>query len=102
MSGVGIFHRRFEFRPPRRGGVPAADLVSIYMPLIRSILEYCCVVWHCAIFSHFPEQLERVLKRTFGIIFPKQTYSRTCELADCPRLDVRRTPHAAMIFVLEL
>ena len=74
----------------RRGGVPAADLVSIYVSLIRSILEYSCVVWHYALPSYLSKQLEKVQKRAFGIIFPKQTYSRACELAECPRLDVRR------------
>ena len=33
----------------RRGVVPAADLVSIYVSLIRSILKYSCVVWHYAL-----------------------------------------------------
>ena len=81
----------------RRGGVSAADLVSIYVSLIRSILEYSCVVWHYALPSYLSERFERVQKRAFGVIFPKQTYSRACELAECPRLDV-----CAMIFVLEL
>ncbi|XP_068697663.1 uncharacterized protein [Montipora foliosa] len=79
----------------RRGGVSAAHLVSIYVSLIRSILEYSCVVWHYALPSYLYEQLERVQKRAFGIIFPKQTYNRACELAECPRLD-------PMIFALEL
>ena len=30
----------------RRGGVNAADLLVIYVALVRSVLEYCCVVWH--------------------------------------------------------
>ena len=70
--------------------VTAADLISIYVSLIRSILEYSCIVWHYSLPSYLSEQLERVQKRAFGIIFPKQTYSRACELAECPRLDVRR------------
>ena len=32
----------------RRGGVSAVDLTAIYVALTRSILEYCCVVWHNA------------------------------------------------------
>ena len=60
------------------------------MSLIRSILEYSCVVWHYALPSYLSGQLERVQKRAFGIIFPEKTYSRACELAECPRLDVRR------------
>ena len=74
----------------RRGGVPAADLVSIYVSLIRSILEYSCVVWHYALPFYLSQQFEGVQKRAFGLIFPKQTYSRARELADGPRLDVRR------------
>ena len=30
----------------RRGGVSAADLLDIYVALVRSVREYCCVVWH--------------------------------------------------------
>ena len=57
---------------------------------MSSNLEYCCIVWHYAILSCLSEQLERFQKQAFGIIFPKQTYSRACELADYPRLDVCR------------
>ena len=32
-----------------RGGVSAADLLVIYAALVRSVLEYCCVVWHNAL-----------------------------------------------------
>ena len=74
----------------RRGGVPVADLVSIYVPLIRCVLEYSCVVWHYALPSYLSEQFERVQKRAFGNIFPKQTYSKARKLADCPRLDTHR------------
>ena len=73
----------------RRGGVLATDLVSIYVSLMRSILEYSCVVWHYALPSYLSKQIERVQKRAFSIIFPTQTYSRTCELAGCSRLDKR-------------
>ena len=69
-------------------GVPPADLVLIYMH------EYA-LFWDIAaqfgiILFLLSDQLERVQKRAFGIIFPKQTYSRACEFADCPGLDVRR------------
>ena len=40
------------------------------------ILEYCCLVWHHAIPSYLSEQLERVRKRAFGIVFPGQTDSK--------------------------
>jgi hypothetical protein len=33
----------------RRSGVPPADLLTVYIALIRSILEYSCEVWHNSI-----------------------------------------------------
>ena len=54
------------------------------------IASVVAVVCHYALPSYLPEQLERVQKRAFGIILPKQTYSRARELSDCPRLNVRR------------
>ena len=33
-------------RALRRGGLPAQDLLAIYHAIVRSVLEYCCVVWH--------------------------------------------------------
>ena len=38
--------RLHNIRVLRRGGVIIADLVAIYVALVRSVLEYCCVVWH--------------------------------------------------------
>ena len=36
----------------RRSGVEISDLITIYTALIRSLLEYCCVVWHHALPSY--------------------------------------------------
>ena len=32
-----------------RNGVPVEYLIEIYFALIRSVLEYCCPVWHNAL-----------------------------------------------------
>ena len=45
----------------RRGGIPQHDLIAIYYALIRSILEYCCPVWHCGLPKHQSEQIENDL-----------------------------------------
>ena len=37
----------------KRGGVPPADLLKVYFALIRSVLEYCCPVWHNALPSNY-------------------------------------------------
>ena len=38
--------RQHILRVLKRGGVPPADLLNVYFALIRSVLEYCCPVWH--------------------------------------------------------
>ena len=59
----------------KRGGVPPADLLKVYFALIRSVLEYCCPVWHNALPVKLLDSIvERVQKRTLRIIFPALHY----------------------------
>ena len=32
-----------------RFGISKADVIAVYCSLIRSVLEYCCPVWHCGL-----------------------------------------------------
>ena len=82
--------RLYIIRALRRNGVPVEDLIEIYFALIRSVLEYCCVVWHNALPAYLAEQLERVQKRAFRIILPEYTYSDALTFLKCPRLVERR------------
>ena len=54
----------------KRGLVPPADLLKVYFALIRSVLEYCCPVWHNALPVKLSDSIERVQKRALRIIFP--------------------------------
>ena len=58
----------------KRGGVPPADLLKVYFALIRSVLEYCCPVWHNALPVKLSDSIERVQKRALRIIFPALPY----------------------------
>ena len=58
----------------KRGGVPPADLLKVYFALIRSVLEYCCPVWHNALLVKLSDSIERVQKRALRIIFPALHY----------------------------
>ena len=53
-----------------RGGLPAEDLLIIYNAIIRSVLEYCCAVWHHALPLYLSQYIVRVQKRAFRIILP--------------------------------
>ena len=54
----------------KRGGVPPADLLKVYFALIRSVLEYCCPVWHNTLPVKLSDSIERVQKRALRIIYP--------------------------------
>ena len=78
-------------RDVRRDGVPPKDLLLTYFALIRSVLEYCCVVWHHAIPLYLSEEVERVQKRAFRIILPSVHYKDALRTLDCLALAERRT-----------
>ena len=70
----------------RRGGVEINDLITTYTALIRSLLEYCCVVWHHALPSYLSQELERVQKRALN----PNPYSEALQLLNLRTLDKRR------------
>jgi hypothetical protein len=85
--------RLYIIRILRRGGVPVEDLLSIYFALIRSVLEYCCVVWHHALPLYLADVLERMQKRALRIILPGYSYREALAQLGCYRLDERREQH---------
>jgi len=54
-----------------KAGVPTRDIVYIYCPVIRSVLEYACPVWHPGLTSKLSKDIGRVQKRCLRIIFPQ-------------------------------
>ena len=63
--------RLLILRVLRRGGVEINDLITFYIALIRSLLEYSCVVWHHVLPNYLSQELERIQKRSLKIIVPK-------------------------------
>ena len=49
-------------------GVSRDDLVDIYILYIRSVLEYCAVVWHSSLTVELARSLERVQKTCLRVI----------------------------------
>ena len=82
--------RLYIIRTLKRSGMTADDLLTIYIALIRSVLEYCCPVWHTNLPSYLSEQIERLQKRVLRIIFPSLSYREALSAADCVRLDDNR------------
>ena len=75
----------------RRGGVPPQDLPQVYYALVRSVLEYCCVIWHYSLPKYLLKNIEMVQKKALRIILPGTSHSEALAKLNCPRLDDRRT-----------
>ena len=73
-----------------RIGLPSKDIVSVYCSVMRSVLEYACVVWHPGLTSFESDEIERVQKRVLRIIFPQLRYRDALTAANLERLNVRR------------
>ena len=75
----------------RRGSVEINDLITTYIALIRSLLEYSCVVWHHALPSYLLQELERIQKRALKIIVPAYSHSEALQFLSLRTWDERRS-----------
>ena len=66
--------RLYILRILRRSGLASDELVSIHVALIRSILEYCCSVWHKRLPSYLSDKIERMQKRALRTIYTHLSY----------------------------
>jgi hypothetical protein len=83
--------KRFHIlRVLKRGGIPPHELTLIYYALIRSVLGYCCIVWHYNLPAYLADSIERVQKRALNIILPGRSYREGLSQLYCSRLDERR------------
>ena len=73
-------------------GVPAQDLITIYILYIRSLLEYCSVVWHSTLTAEMSQNLERVQKVCIKVIMGDDYEDYTSALDNCglETLSIRR------------
>ena len=81
-----ILHKLYEFN------VPDADLSTIYVLYIRSILEQNCQIWHHAITKEEIHDLERVQKVALKVILQDRysDYKQALDLLNLDNLVIRR------------
>ena len=58
-----------------RAGIGQHDLVTIYISVIRPVVEYACPVWHTNLNRHLTESVETVQKRALKCIYPGNEYA---------------------------
>ena len=72
--------------------------IKVYFALIRSVLEYCCPVWHNALPVKLSDSIERVQKRALRIIFPALHYQEALATTGCVSLHTRRMELCSKLF----
>jgi len=74
----------------KHSGLSQNDLLDFYKSVIRSCLEYVCQAWHTSLPEYLHENLEKIQRRAFKIIFPDRTYEDSLTEMKIPTLKDRR------------
>ena len=82
--------RLYFLRQLKRSGVAPSELVQFYVTCIRPVLEYASPVFHRSLPNYISEDLERIQRRAFRIIYPDLSYSVALETVGLPKLHERR------------
>ncbi|KAK2188935.1 hypothetical protein NP493_119g04018 [Ridgeia piscesae] len=59
----------------KRAGITQKDLVSVYVSVVRPVLEYACPVWHTNLPQYLSDNIEVIQKRALKCIFPGLGYA---------------------------
>ena len=73
-------------------GVPQEDLITVYILYVRSLLEYCSVVWHSTLTGDQSNTIERVQKLCLKVILGQEyeNYDSALEVCGLESLSSRR------------
>ena len=71
-------------------GIASKDVIIVYCSIIRSILDYCCQIWHPGLTKQQSKEIEAVQKRCLKIIYPAVSYATSLKIASLERLSDRR------------
>ena len=74
----------------KRSGINQNDLLTIYVSVIRPVLEYACPVWHSCLPKYLSDNIEFIQKRSLKTIYPGNDYSTCLTLCGLPTLFIRR------------
>ena len=72
----------YFLRQLKRAKLPSNDLVLFYIICIRPVVEYACEVFHNSLPQYLSDDLEKLQKRAFRIIFPDMHYKDVLETLD--------------------
>ncbi|XP_028414247.1 uncharacterized protein LOC114537304 [Dendronephthya gigantea] len=88
----------YLLRQLKRAGLSVDDMKAFYCSVVRSVLEYCCQLFHRNFPNYLSNDLERIQKRALRIIFPHQSYNEALKEAFIPTLFDRREMLSQSLF----
>ncbi|KAK2186517.1 hypothetical protein NP493_197g01015 [Ridgeia piscesae] len=74
----------------KRADITQKDLVSVYVSVVRPVIEYACPVRHTNLPQHLSDNIEVIQKRALKCIFPGLGYSEIPRRVILDTLNVRR------------
>ncbi|KAK2160341.1 hypothetical protein NP493_1654g01058 [Ridgeia piscesae] len=74
----------------KRAGITQKDLVSVYISVVRPVLEYACPVWHTNLPQYLSDNIEVIQKKALKCIFPGLGYAEILRRVNLDTLNVRR------------
>ena len=71
-------------------GQSHGHLVSVYVSVVRPVLEYACPVWHTNLPQYLSDNIEVIQKSALKCIFPGLDYAEILRRVNLDTLNVRR------------
>ena len=62
----------YQLKP---AGISQSDLQTVYLSVVRPVLEYACPLWHTNLQQYLPYNIGTIQKRAFRCIFRGASYA---------------------------
>ena len=60
----------------KRAGISPTDLATVYLSVVRPVLQYACpVLWHSCLPMYLSDNIELIQKRALRSIYPGERYA---------------------------
>ena len=69
----------------KRAGITQKDLVSVYIIVVRPLLEYTCHVWQTNLPQYLSDHVEVIQKRALNVFFLVWVTRRYSDVLTCVR-----------------
>ena len=82
--------RLYKLYQLNSAGITQKDLVSVYVSVVRPVLEYACPIWHTNLPQYLSDNIEVIIRRALKCIFPGLGYEEILRRVNLDTLNVRR------------